>query len=86
MLWWAGLKQYRSLAAVIDTEENFNIRAYMYVPTGIHLVQLFEEMSLVVMLVPRSLVHFFFGVVGPMLLPFIFESEKGVVVSIILIR
>lgn len=44
-----------SLDAVRDIEENFNFRPYIYDPTRIHRVQLFEETSLGLTLVPRSL-------------------------------
>lgn len=43
------------LATVIDTEENFNFKLYIHVPTRIHRIQLFEETSSKVMLVSRPL-------------------------------
>lgn len=76
-----------SLAAVIDADENFNFKPYVYVSNGIHLAQLFKETSSEVMLVPRSLApakaQLFIGVIAPMLLPFILKSEKGVMFIII---
>lgn len=49
---WASMKQSsgKSLAKVIDKEE-FNFRPYMFVPTGIHRVQIFKEVSLDLVLV-----------------------------------
>lgn len=56
----------------------------MYVPTGIHRVQLSKNANLEVSLVPQSLVptkaQFFLNVVAPTLLPFMLESKKGVTV------
>lgn len=51
----ASVKQSsgKSLPKVIDNEESFNFRPYTFFPTGIHRVQIFEEVSLKVVLVPR---------------------------------
>lgn len=50
---WAGEKQSvdKSLAAVINIAENLNFSPYVYIPTGIHWVQLFEDMGSEVALV-----------------------------------
>lgn len=53
----------------------------MYVHTGIHRVQLFEDAGLEKALVPRSLVttkaQFFLTVIASTLLSFMLESKKG---------
>lgn len=55
----AGLRRKKSedesLATVIDVKDNLNFQPYVYVPTGIHKVQLLEDAGLEVTLVSRSL-------------------------------
>lgn len=48
---WVGIKQLanKSLAAIIDKENNFNFKPYLYVPTGIHGVGSIFSMSWVQM-------------------------------------
>lgn len=74
----------KSLATVIDMEESFNFRLYVYVPTGNHRVQLFKDAGSEMALVPHSLVlakdQFFLGAVALTLLQFMLESKKGVMV------
>lgn len=57
------------MAAFIDKEENFNFKPKTFFLTRIHRVQIFKELSLDVVLAPRSLVlataHFFLGVLWP---------------------
>lgn len=52
---WASVEPSngKSLATVIDNEENFNFSMYVFVPTVIHKVQIFEKGSSEVVLVPR---------------------------------
>lgn len=74
---WTGRKQSsdKSLSVVIDSEENFNFSPYVYVPIGIHRIQLFEEAS--PSLLSRSLTpikaQFLLGVIAPASLPFMLE-------------
>lgn len=84
---WSGVKLSadKSFAVAIYKEENFNFGLYVFIPTDIHRVKILEEVSLEVALVPRSTVplkfQFFLGIVTPMLVSFMLESEKGVTVS-----
>lgn len=83
MLRWAGRKQSsdKSLSVVIDLEGNFNFRQYVYVPTGIHRIKLFEEGSSEASSVSRSLTpvnaQFHFSVVAHASFLFMLESKKG---------
>lgn len=53
---WAGVKKLvdKSFSPIIDKEENFSSKPYVVVPTRIHRIQIFEEVSSEVALVPRS--------------------------------
>lgn len=70
------------LATIIDKEENFSLRLYVFVAIEIHKVQIFEEVSAEVVLVPRLIVpakaQFFFGIIAPTLLMFSLVSGEGV--------
>lgn len=44
----------KSLASVIDEEENFNFRPYAFLPIGIHRVQISKEVISEIVLAPQS--------------------------------
>lgn len=52
------MKQWssKSLANIIDKDENFNFRPSVFTPPGIHKIQIFEEVSSEIAFMPRALV------------------------------
>lgn len=60
-------------------EESFNFKLYVYIPKGIHRVQLFEDVGSEMTIAYHlflSKAQFFLGVVAPRLLLFMLESKK----------
>lgn len=66
---------------VTDKEKIFSFRSYAFVPTGIHHVQIFEEVTLEVILVPRPSIsakaQFFLGIIAPLSFRSSWSLERG---------